>query len=113
MADIRILLVDGHSLANRAFYALPPLTTSKGIPTNALIGFLTMLFRFLEERKPTHIAITFDHPSPTFRHMEYEEYKANRKPSPDEFRQQIPLLKDILKALNIECVEVPGYKLMI
>lgn len=106
----RLLLIDANSLANRAYYALPPLSTGQGVPTGAVYGFLTMLFRFIDERKPGYIACAFDHPSPTFRHTEFGEYKATRKPAPEDFKTQIPLLKDVLKALNIKYIEVPGFE---
>lgn len=106
----RLLLVDGHSLANRAFYALPALSTNTGVPTGAVFGFLTMLFRFLQEKKPTHVAIAFDHPSPTFRHAEYAEYKVTRKPSPPDFKVQIPVLKEALDTLNLPVIELAGFE---
>lgn len=110
MAGKRLLLVDGNSLANRAFYALPPLSTNDGVQTGAVFGFLTMMFRFLSEKRPTHVAVAFDHPSPTFRHVQYTDYKATRKPSPQEFKAQIPLLKEALDVLNLVHVELPGYE---
>lgn len=110
MAGKRILLVDGNSLANRAFYALPPLSTVEGVQTGAVFGFLTMMFRFLAEKRPGHVVVAFDHPSPTFRHAEFTDYKATRKPSPQEFKAQIPLLKAALDALNLSHVELPGYE---
>lgn len=110
MAGKRLLLVDGNSLANRAFYALPPLSTSDGVPTGAVYGFLTMLFRLIEEREPEYIICAFDHPSPTFRHREFEDYKATRKPSPDEFKVQMPMLKEALSALDMAFVELPGFE---
>jgi DNA polymerase-1 len=110
MGGKRLLLVDGNSLANRAFYALPPLSTNEGQPTGAVFGFLTMLFRFIAEKKPTHVAVAFDHPSPTFRHAEFTEYKATRKPAPQEFKVQIPLLKEVLDALRLQHIELPGYE---
>ena len=85
MADQKVLLVDANSLANRAFYALPPLSTVNGVPTGAVYGFLTMLLKLIDETKPGYILCAFDHPSPTFRHEEFEEYKGTRKPSPEEF----------------------------
>lgn len=109
-AQPKLLLVDGHSLANRAFYALPPLSTNMGVPTGAVFGFLTMLFRFMQEKKPTHVAIAFDHPSPTFRHADYSEYKATRKPSPPEFTAQLPVLKEVLNTLNLQVVELAGFE---
>ncbi len=110
MEGKRLLLVDGNSLANRAFYALPPLSTNDGVQTGAVFGFLTMMFRFLSEKRPTHVVVAFDHPSPTFRHSEYASYKATRKPSPQEFKAQIPILKAALDALNLSHVELPGYE---
>jgi DNA polymerase-1 len=108
--DKRLLLVDGHSLANRAFYALPPLTASDGTPTGAVFGFFSMLFRFLSEKRPSHIAIAFDLPGPTFRHVEYAEYKAQRKPPPPELSAQIPILKEALDVLRLPRVEMEGYE---
>lgn len=110
MAAGRLLLVDANSLANRAFYALPPLSTSKGVPTNAVYGFLTMLFKLIEDRQPEYIICAFDHPSPTFRHVEFEDYKATRKPSPDEFKVQVPMIKEALSALDMAFVELPGFE---
>ena len=106
----RLLLVDANSLANRAFYALPPLSTRSGIPTGAIYGFLNMLLKLVEERKPNHIICAFDHPSPTFRHTEFEEYKSTRKPSPDEFKAQMPILKETLSVLGLAHVELPGFE---
>jgi len=110
MAGKRLLLVDANSLANRAFYALPPLSTSKGVPTGAIYGFLTMLFRLIEERQPEYVICAFDHPSPTFRHVEFEDYKGTRKPSPEEFKVQMPMLKEALSALGLAFVELPGFE---
>ncbi len=105
-----LLLIDGNSLANRAFYAMPPLSTSRGVPTGAIHGFLTMLFRFLHEKRPTHIAVAFDHPSPTFRHGQFKEYKATRKPSPPDFKAQLPELMEVLDTLKIPAIELAGYE---
>lgn len=110
LVDKRLLLVDGHSLANRAFYALPPLTASGGTPTGAVFGFLSMLFRFLSEKRPSHVAIAFDLPGPTFRHVQYAEYKAQRKPAPPEFSAQIPVLKEVLDVLRLPRIEMQGYE---
>lgn len=105
-----LLLIDGNSLANRAFYALPTLRTSGGQYTNAVYGFLTMLFRVIEEQKPTHVAVAFDKGSAVFRHQEYAEYKAHRQGMPQELRSQMPVLKETLAALNIACFELEGYE---
>ncbi len=110
LVNKRLLLVDGHSLANRAFYALPPLSTSDGTPTGAVFGFLSMLLRFLSEKRPSHVAIAFDLPGPTFRHVQYAEYKAQRKPAPPEFSAQIPVLKEVLDTLSLPRLEMQGYE---
>ncbi len=110
MEKSSLLLVDGHSLANRAFYALPPLSTNKGVQTGAVFGFLSMLIRFIQEKRPTHVAVAFDHPSPTFRHDQFTDYKKTRKPSPLEFTEQIPILKETLESLNLRYIEAPGYE---
>ncbi|HHY38110.1 MAG TPA: DNA polymerase I [Clostridia bacterium] len=104
------LLVDGNSLVNRAFFALPPFTTSKGQPTNAVYGFANMLFRLLDERNPSHMAVAFDKSAPTFRHVEYEGYKAHRTGMPDPLRSQIPLVKEVLEALRVPIFELEGYE---
>ena len=86
----RLLLLDGHSLAYRAFFALPPdLATTTGQPTNAVYGFTSMLIKMLQDEQPTHVAVAFDRSEPTFRHEQYVEYKANRKETPTDFRGQL------------------------
>ena len=95
----RLFLIDGNSLINRAFYALPPLTNASGEPTNAIYGLTMMLFRLKEDYNPDQILVTFDVSGPTFRHTQYEEYKANRKGMPDDLRLQIPVMKDLLDKL--------------
>ena len=108
----RLLLVDGHSLAYRAFYALPVenFATTTGQPTNAVYGFTSMLINLLRDEEPTHLAVTFDVSRSTFRTEEYAEYKANRLKSPDEFRGQVGLVKEVLAALRITVVEKEGYE---
>ena len=106
----RLFLLDGNSLINRAFYALPPLTNQEGQPTNAIYGLTNMLFRLKEDYAPDQILVTFDVSGPTFRHMQYEEYKANRKGMPDELRAQIPVMKDLLDKLGIGRLELMGYE---
>lgn len=106
----KLMLIDGHSILNRAFYGIPDLTNSEGIHTNAMYGFLNIMFRFLDEEKPDYLAVAFDLSTPTFRHKTYAEYKGTRKPAPDEFRQQVPLIKEVLKAMNIKVVEMEGYE---
>ncbi len=104
----RILLVDGHSILNRAFYGLPVLTNSKGVHTNAVYGFVNILFKELEELEPSYLAVAFDMPGPTFRHVLYESYKGTRKPMPAELAEQVPLIKELLSAMNIKIFGIEG-----
>ncbi|MBM7787581.1 DNA polymerase I [Tenggerimyces flavus] len=108
----RLLLLDGHSLAYRAWYALPPenFSTKTGQTTNAVYGFTSMLINMIRDEQPTHIAVAFDVGKKTFRSDVYTEYKANRAKTPDEFRSQLSLIKDVLDALNIVHVELEGYE---
>ncbi len=107
-----LLLLDGHSLAYRAFYALPVenFSTTTGQPTNAVYGFTSMLINVLRDETPTHIAVAFDVSRQTFRSAEYAEYKANRSKSPDEFKGQVSLIKEVLDALRVTTVEREGYE---
>lgn len=105
------LILDGHSLAYRAFFALPlELKTKDGLHTNAVFGFTNMLLRLLKERAPGYVAVAFDYPAPTFRHQKYEQYKATREKTPPEMNEQLPLIKEILEALNIYILELEGYE---
>ena len=106
----RLLILDGHSLMYRAFFALPPLTNKEGIHTNAIYGFIKMLLKMKEEIKPDYIVTTFDKKAPTFRHKEYEEYKAGRAKMPDELNEQFPIVKDILNKLAINIFEIEGFE---
>lgn len=106
----KLVLIDGNSLINRAYYAMPLLLTKDGVPTNAVYGFLNMFFKILTEEKPTYAAVAFDLPKPTFRHKAYSEYKGTRKPSPEELRSQIPLLKEVLKIMGIHVVDSEGFE---
>lgn len=106
----KIVLIDGHSILNRAFYGLPDLTNSEGLHTNAVYGFLNILFRTLEDEQPQYLTVAFDVHAPTFRHQMYGEYKGTRKPMPSELREQVPLLKDVLKAMGVELAELEGYE---
>ncbi len=107
----RLLLLDGHSLAYRAFFALPPdLATTDGQPTNAVYGFTSMLIKMLPDEQPTHVAVAFDRGEPTFRHEQYVEYKANRRETPSDFRSQLPLIFEVLDALGIARLSVAGYE---
>lgn len=106
----RIIIIDGNSLVNRAFYALPPLATSDGIQTNAIYGFLTMLLRVMEDYNPDYIGVAFDKRAPTFRHKKFTDYKAGRKKMAPELAAQIEPLKEILDAFNIYRVELEGFE---
>lgn len=104
----KIVLIDGHSILNRAFYGLPDLTNAEGLHTNAIYGFLTIMFKILEEEKPEYLTVAFDVHAPTFRHEMYEEYKGTRKPMADELRQQVPVIKEVLKAMGVRIIEQAG-----
>ena len=106
----KIVLIDGHSILNRAFYALPVLSNSEGLYTNGVLGFLNILFKILDEEKPDYLTIAFDVHQPTFRHEMYAEYKGTRKSMPEELRAQVPLLKEVLKAMKISTLEKGGYE---
>ena len=106
----KLMLIDGHSILNRAFYALPDMTNSKGLHTNAILGFLNIMFKFLDEEKPTHFAVAFDLSAPTFRHEMFKEYKGTRKPMPEELREQVPVIKEVLKAMDIPLMMEEGYE---
>ena len=105
-----LLLVDGHSLAHRAFYALPLFTTVQGVYTNAVFGFFTMLLRLLDEEQPDYVAVAFDRAAPTFRHTAFAEYKAQRPPMPSELRPQLELLEESLGRAGFAVLGVPGYE---
>ena len=106
----KILLVDGHSILNRAFYGLPDLTNSKGEHTNAVLGFINIILKVIEEEKPTHLAVAFDVHQKTFRHEMFEEYKGTRKGMPEELRSQVPVMKEVLQAMNVTVIERPGFE---
>lgn len=106
----KIMLVDGHSILNRAFYGLPDFTTSDGRHTGAVLGFLNILLRYIDEEQPDHLLVAFDVKDPTFRHKMFSEYKGTRKPMPDELHEQVPLMKEVLKAMDIPTIEKPGYE---
>lgn len=106
----KIVLIDGNSILNRAFYGIPDLTNSEGMHTNAVYGFLNILLKILDEEKPEYAAVAFDVKHPTFRHEMYKEYKGTRKPMPEELRQQLPLIKEVLSAMNFKIIEKAGYE---
>lgn len=99
--DNKLLLIDGNSIINRAFYGVPDLTTRNGLHTNAIYGFLNIMFKVLEEENPSHLLVAFDRKEPTFRHKMYDGYKGTRKAMPEELQEQVPVLKEILQAMNI------------
>jgi DNA polymerase I len=106
----KLLILDSHSLMNRAYYALPPLTNTEGLHTNAVFGFTSMLLKMKEEIKPDYIVAAFDRSAPTFRHQEYGDYKAGRKKMPDELREQFPLVKELLERFAIDIFEIDGFE---
>lgn len=106
----KIMLIDGNSIVNRAFYGVPLLTNSEGRYTNGVYGFLNIMFKLMDEEKPNYLAVAFDLHAPTFRHKEFDGYKGTRKGMPDELREQMPLLKEMLQAMNIQIYEVEGYE---
>lgn len=105
-----LLLIDGNSLINRAYYAVPSLTTSRGEPTNGVYGFLLMLFRLIDDYSPDRIYVAFDVAAPTFRHVQYEQYKATRSAMPEDLRPQLGTLKEVLDAMGIRRLELAGYE---
>ena len=104
----KVLLVDGNSIINRAFYGINDLTNSEGIHTNAIYGFLNIIFKVIESEKPDMIGVAWDLKKPTFRHEMYDEYKAGRKAMPDELAEQVPLMKEVLESMNITNMSKEG-----
>lgn len=106
----KILLIDGNSILNRAFYGLPDMENSSGQHTNAILGFINILMKIVEEETPDYITVAFDRKEPTFRHKMYKEYKGNRKPMPEELAEQLPKMKEVLQAMKIPFVEHAGWE---
>ena len=106
----KLLILDSNSLMNRAYYALPLLSNSEGIHTNAVLGFTSMLFKMKEDINPDYVVATFDRKAPTFRHVEYKDYKAGRKKMPPELAEQFPIVKDMLKLMDINIFEIDGFE---
>ncbi|MGB4438255.1 MAG: DNA polymerase I [Sedimentibacter sp.] len=106
----KIMILDGNSLLFRAFYAMPPLKTKKGQYTNAVYGFLSMLYKLLDIYSPEYICVAFDPKKPTFRHEQYKDYKANRAKAPNELVEQFQLIRDVLEIHNIKCIEIEGFE---
>ena len=107
---MKLMVIDGNSIVNRSFYGVRPLTTRDGLYTNAVYGFVTTLQRLLDEEAPEALCVTFDRREPTFRHLEYEGYKAQRKGMPEELAQQMPVLKEVLDAMDVPRYELAGYE---
>lgn len=106
----KLVLIDGHSILNRAFFGIPDLTNSEGLHTNAVYGFLNIMFKILEEEQPNYLTVAFDVSEPTFRHKMYDAYKGTRKPMASELKEQVPLMKEMLKAMGITVIEKGGYE---
>ena len=106
----KLVLIDGHSILNRAFFGIPDLTNSEGLHTNAVYGFLNILFKILEEEQPDYLTVAFDVSEPTFRHKMYTEYKGTRKPMAPELKEQVPLMKEMLGAMGVTIIEKGGYE---
>ncbi len=106
----KLVLIDGHSILNRAFFGLPDLTNSEGLHTNAVYGFLNIMFKILEEEKPDSLMVAFDMSAPTFRHKMFAEYKGTRKPMAEELREQVPLMKEMLSAMHVPVITKEGYE---
>ena len=107
---MKLMVIDGNSIINRSFYGVRPLTTREGLPTNAVYGFVTTLQKLLEEEKPEALCVTFDRREPTFRHLEYDGYKAQRKGMPEELAAQMPILKEVLDAMDVPRYELAGFE---
>ena len=104
----KLVLIDGHSILNRAFFGLPDLTNAEGLHTNAVYGFLNILFKILEEEQPEYLTVAFDVHAPTFRHKMFDAYKGTRKPMAEELWQQVPLMKEMLRAMGVTVIEKEG-----
>ncbi|MBR5761122.1 MAG: DNA polymerase I, partial [Lachnospiraceae bacterium] len=107
---MKLLLVDGYSILNRGFYGLPLLSNKDGIYTNAVLGFLNILFKVTEDEKPDYLTVAFDVHAPTFRHKMYEGYKGTRKPMPEELKMQLPIIREVLSSMQVNIVEMEGYE---
>jgi DNA polymerase-1 len=106
----KFLVIDGNSIMNRAFYGIRLLSTADGLFTNAVYGFLNIYYMMLDKINPDYVAVAFDLKAPTFRHKMYSEYKAHRKMMPDELRVQMPLIKEVLSAMNVPIFEIEGFE---
>ena len=104
----KLVLIDGLSILNRAYYGVPDLTNAEGLHTNGIYGFLNIMFKILDEEKAEYLCVAFDVSAPTFRHNIYKEYKGTRKSMPEELREQIPVIKEVLTSMGIHIMEQPG-----
>ena len=107
---MKLMILDGNSIVNRAYYGVRPLNAPDGTPTNAIYGFVAILQRLLEEQQPQAVCVSFDLKAPTFRHQQYEAYKAQRKGMPEELAAQMPILKEVLDAMGIRRYELEGFE---
>ena len=107
---MKLMVLDGNSILNRSYYGIRPLTTKDGFYTQAIYGFLVTMARLEDEERPDAVCVTFDRREPTFRHLEYEGYKAQRKGMPEELAMQLPVMKEVLDAMNIPRYELAGYE---
>ena len=110
MSKKKIVLIDGHSILTRAFFGVPDLTNAAGLHTNAVYGFLNIMFKILEEEKPEYLMVAFDVKAPTFRHKMFDGYKGTRKPMPAELHEQVPMIQELLASMNIKVVTLEGYE---
>ena len=106
----KLILIDGNSLLNRAYYAMSVFSTKDGLPTNGIFGFIKHLFKIIEDENPRYLVVTFDVHAPTFRHKMYSGYKATRKPMPEDLVVQVPVLKDLLSSMDIRILEKAGFE---
>ena len=106
----KLVLIDGNSLLNRAYYATPLFTAKNGLPTNGIFGFIKLLLKLISDKKPTYLVVAFDLHAPTFRHEMYADYKAGRKPMPEDLVVQVPVLKEVLSLMKIKICEKEGYE---
>ena len=106
----KLVLIDGNSLLNRAFYATPVFTTKDGLPTNGVFGFVKLLLKIISDKNPSYLAVAFDLHAPTFRHQMYADYKAGRRPMPDDLAAQLPVLKEVLSLMDIKICQLKGYE---
>ena len=106
----KVVLIDGHSILNRAYYGIPLLSNAEGLHTNAVYGFLNIMFKIMAEEEPTHLCVAFDVHQPTFRHEKYAAYKGTRKPMLPELKEQVPRMQEMLKAMGVPVITMEGWE---